>query len=395
MKTLVNIARVIVGLLFIFSGLVKANDPNGLSYKMQEFFDVWGMSSLHYISLTLAVIMIAFEMIAGAALLLGWKIKQVSWLILILIIFFTFLTGYAFLSGKFKDCGCFGDCLPITPLASFIKDVVLLLLIIFIFKNKKYIQPLFSKGVNLIMMLCISLASFAGQWYTLQYLPVVDCMPFKINGNIPQLMKVPANAVPDSTVITFEYEKNGKKVEFTADNFPADFTDDAYKFIARHDKVVKPGYNNIPPVKSFSFINDSGADVATEILNHQNVYLLFVEDVTTPISNWQSDFEALYKKASQKNIPIYIITATKPALLAAIAATGFKNVMVLEGDRTMIRTAARTNPTLYLLQKGTIIHKWSYKRFGSAIENIAQLAAQPKMVAAPAADSTVADSIIQ
>src|SRR5580765_4578892 len=122
MKAAVNIARVIVGLLFIFSGLVKANDPLGLSYKMQEFFELWGMSKFNSWSLLMSVLMNAFEIIAGFALLLGWRIKLFSWLLLLLIIFFTFLTGYAFLSGKFQNCGCFGDCLPITPKTSFEKD---------------------------------------------------------------------------------------------------------------------------------------------------------------------------------------------------------------------------------------------------------------------------------
>ena len=116
MKVIVNIARIIVGILFIFSGLVKANDPIGLSYKMQEFFLVWGTSFLDGISLALSVIMIAFEIIAGAALLLGWRSKTISWLLLLLIVFFTFLTGYAYLSGKFKNCGCWPTRQPLLTL---------------------------------------------------------------------------------------------------------------------------------------------------------------------------------------------------------------------------------------------------------------------------------------
>jgi len=121
MKAVVNIVRVIVGLLFIFSGLVKAIDPLGLSYKMQEFFELWKMSDLNSWTLLFSILMNAFEIIAGFALLLGWRIKLFSWLLLLLILFFTFLTGYAYLSGKFKTCGCFGDCIPITAQASFLK----------------------------------------------------------------------------------------------------------------------------------------------------------------------------------------------------------------------------------------------------------------------------------
>ncbi|HET9431373.1 MAG TPA: MauE/DoxX family redox-associated membrane protein, partial [Chitinophagaceae bacterium] len=125
MKISVTITRLIVGLLFIFSGLIKANDPLGLSYKMQEFFELWGMAPFNNWTLTLSVLVIAFEIIAGVALLLGWQMKLFSWLLLLLILFFTFLTGYAYLSGKFKNCGCFGDCIPITAKTSFIKDLIL------------------------------------------------------------------------------------------------------------------------------------------------------------------------------------------------------------------------------------------------------------------------------
>ena len=142
MKLVINITRFIVGLLFIFSGLVKANDPLGLSYKMQEFFEIWnqGLAKgssffnntlvnffeyLHGHSLALSILMIVFEIIAGLAVLLGWKMKFFSWMLLLLIIFFTFLTGYAYYSGKFTNCGCFGDCIPISPATSFTKDLIL------------------------------------------------------------------------------------------------------------------------------------------------------------------------------------------------------------------------------------------------------------------------------
>ena len=136
MKILINTTRAIVGILFIFSGLVKAIDPLGLSYKMQEFFDLWHMTQFNNQTLWLSVMMITFEIIAGAALLLGWQMRIFSWLLLLLILFFTFLTGYAYLSGKFKNCGCFGDCIPITPLTSFLKDLVLTALIVFLFGNR-------------------------------------------------------------------------------------------------------------------------------------------------------------------------------------------------------------------------------------------------------------------
>src|SRR3569623_1979423 len=117
MKKKYLVIRWIVGLLFIFSGLIKANDPLGLSYKMQEFFEAWGLpNSFNDFTLVMSLVMNAFEILAGVAVIIGWRMKLFSWLLLLLIIFFTFLTGYALFSGKIKTCGSFGDCLPLTPL---------------------------------------------------------------------------------------------------------------------------------------------------------------------------------------------------------------------------------------------------------------------------------------
>src|ERR1700744_3488020 len=148
MKLLISIVRTLVGVLFIFSGLVKADDPLGLSYKMQEFFEVWNFHWLDHLTLAFSILMIVFEIVAGVAILLGWRMKLFSWLLLLLIIFFTFLTGYAFLSGKVRECGCFGDCIPLTAGQSFSKDLILLLLILFLFAMRSRIKPLLSPVIS-------------------------------------------------------------------------------------------------------------------------------------------------------------------------------------------------------------------------------------------------------
>ncbi|MFV0607278.1 MAG: BT_3928 family protein [Niabella sp.] len=370
MKKLVTIIRVVVGVLFIFSGLVKAIDPMGLSYKMQEYFDLWGMSALNSTTLVLSVLMNAFEIFAGVALLLGWKPKIVNWLLLLLIIFFTFLTGYSYLSGKFSNCGCFGDCIPITSKTSFLKDIILLVLILFLFFNTRYIKQFFSKSTTRFILIIATVATFILQWYVLHYLPVIDCLPYKVGNNIPQKMMMPANAVPDSTVINFIYQKNGQEVSFTADNFPEDFNDSTYTFIKREDKVITEGKNNVPEIRAFSFTNNAGNDLGQEILNAPEAVVLFVEDASHPIGDWQNKFSNIYETARQKNIPVYLITSTMATVQEAINNTTFKNITLLNGDRVTIRTAARTNPTVYLIKKGTIKGKWSYKNFSKALNII-------------------------
>ena len=377
MKAAVNIARIIVGVLFIFSGLVKANDPLGLSYKMQEFFELWGMHQFNSWTLLLSVLMNAFEIIAGFALLLGWRIKLFSWLLLLLIVFFTFLTGYAYLSGKFRSCGCFGDCLPITPKTSFLKDVALLILIGFLFWKQKLITSLFPGKATTITMLGITVLSFGMQWYSLTYLPFVDCLPYKKGNNIAEKMKMPADAIPDSTVITFIYDKGGKQVEFTADKFPADFNSTTYKLIKRYDKVVRRGKNNQPPIAGFNLSGITNEDSTQIVLQQSYAVLLFCENFNVPVSTWEKSFSKVYAEAKAKNIPVYLITTQPGEAEAKLAGTSFRNVQVLKCDNTAIRTAARTNPCLFVLKQGTILGKWSRHHFSSAGKLLKGINVQP------------------
>lgn len=370
MKASVNIARIIVGLLFIFSGLVKANDPLGLSYKMQEFFELWGMTKFNSWTLLMSVLMNMFEIIAGFALLLGWRIKLFSWLLLLLIIFFTFLTGYAYLSGKFKNCGCFGDCIPITPLTSFIKDLILLALIGFLFLKRNLIKPAFSEKVNTISMLGVTAISFGIQWYALNYLPFVDCLPFKQGNSISEKMKIPPGARPDSFAIRFTYEKEGNQYEFSPNDLPADLG--TYKFISRKDKLIRKG-NAEPAIKGFSLSGVTGEDSTEIILNQPYAVLIFCEDFSIPVSKWEKEFSKIYSTLKSRNIPAYMISGRPDEAPKKISGTGFSDIQILKCDFTTIRTAARTNPCIYLLKTGTIEGKWSYRRMNSVQSAIKQI----------------------
>lgn len=365
-----TITRIIVGLLFIFSGLVKANDPLGLSYKMQEFFELWHMSQFNNLTLSMSVVMNALEIIAGVALIIGWRIRFFSWLLLLMILFFTFLTGYAYLSGKFKNCGCFGDCLPITPLVSFLKDLALLALIGFIFVKKNLIKPAFREPTSLVIMGLTALFCFGLQWYTLTRLPIVDCLPFKKGNNIPAKMQSPPGSVPDSFAIRFVYEKGGKQYEFSATELPADL--DTYKFVDRIDKLVRKG-NAEPPIKGFNLTGPGGSDSAQAVLQLPYALLLFCEELSSPPGSWKESFGEIYGAAKQKNIPAWMVTTQPSSVPGAISGTSFKDIPIFSSDYTAIRTAARTNPCLYLLKNGTVIGKWAKNDFGKVKEIIQHL----------------------
>ena len=394
MKIIINIIRIFVGVLFIFSGLVKANDPLGTAYKMEEYFEVWNtdlststfflkdtlMNLFHFLNghtLFLSVTMNAFEIIAGAALLLGWRMKLFSWLLLLLMIFFTILTGYTYKTGRPTNCGCFGDCLKITSQFSFYKDVLLSALILIILFARKYIKPLFAPRLNTGLMFLVTIFSFGLQWYALRYLPPVDCLPFKKGNSIPEKMKMPANAVPDSIVMTFVYDKQGQKVEFTADKFPADFNDSLYKFINRYDKLVRKGKNNEPPIKGFSLTSANSVDSSgntsindsTEvILSQPNSLLLFNTNLPEKNPAWKEDLQLVYAEAGKKGIPFYFVTTNRDSANTIFSQMGFKNITVLACDFTAIRTAARANPTLYYMKQGIVAGKWSYANLDEALK---------------------------
>jgi len=349
-------ARFFVGVLFIFSGLIKVNDPVGLSYKMQEFFEVWQIHFLNDYSLAFALVMNVFEIVAGVAVLVGWRMKLFSWLLLLLIIFFTFLTGYALFSGKIKTCGCFGDCLPLTAAQSFMKDLILLVLILFIFFKSNSVIQAFSNKIALVLIVLSTIISFGLQAYVLKYLPFVDCLPYKVGSNILKQMQIPEGAVPDSMVLTFKYKHNGKVVEFDGANFPEDFNDSTYEFIDRYDKLVKKG-NAVKPIPDFSLTTLAGTDSTLQVLN-TNKYLILMVKHFDDVDTWKKDFEALVLQCNQNQIPVVIAT---PSTAIAVQQFGNnKGLSILACDATAIKTAARVTPTYYVMQQANIVAKYSY-----------------------------------
>ncbi len=374
MKLLVNFSRIIVGVLFIFSGLVKANDPLGLSYKMQEFFEVWAQTTalkstmewLFNYSLYFSLIMITLEIIVGVGILLGtWK-RFFSLLLLLLIIFFSFLTGYAVLSGKIATCGCFGDCIPLTAMQSFIKDIILLVLILIIFSGAKYITPVLTTTAN-FFILFISVGIIAGfQWFVMRHMPVVDCLPFKIGNNLLELRKMPANAVPDKKDFKFLYKKDGKQQEFTRKNIP----DSTWEFVSREDFIVEKGKNNEPPIKDFYLSTASGNDSTEEILSTPGkYYLFFIKDLSTGTDHWLNNFTALYDQAKQQKIPLYIVTSQTDIVQQFFNVRNNFNLPVVSLDATALKTAARTNPELYLMNGPVVKNKWGWADLKNAISH--------------------------
>jgi len=372
MKSFVTIARILVGALFIFSGLVKAIDPLGLAYKMQEFFEVWAadgyfkslMDWLHVYATGFSIFMITLEVVLGVALLIGWQKKLTTWLLFLLTLFFTFLTSYVLFSGKIRACGCFGDCIPLTPIQTFTKDIILTVLIITLLFGQKYIQPLFKKMIGAVIVLLSIVAVLWLQFYVLKHLPVKDCLPYKIGNNILELRKMPKDAVQDKFEYSFVYEKNGEKKEFKVTAIP----DSTWKFVERKETLIQKGKNNTPLINDFTFTTESGNDTTEAILSEPGeYYLLFVKDFDKKNDKWYPEFRTFY---ANRIPPVYLITAdTKTANEIFNVPDQFK-LPVFSCDGTAIKTAARVNPTLFLMKGAVIQNKWSWNEAKSWTRNI-------------------------
>jgi hypothetical protein len=290
-------------------------------------------------------------------------------MLLLLIIFFTFLTGYAVLSGKIRECGCFGDCIKLTAGQSFIKDLILLALILILFVNRKSIIPFHGSKIPMLMLLLTSVMAFVFQFYVLAYLPVVDCLPYKVGNNIPEKMKIPAGSLPDSTVINFVYKKGGAEIEFDADHFPADFNDSLYQFVKRYDKVVRAG-NAQPPIKDFVIISPTGTDTTMAILQQSGMqFIIFSKTAPKDIKDWTwiPELKTIQSAAKEKQIPLIWVSADADNTVRGLSKLQVEGIPVMRGDLVAIKTAARVDPTIYLLKDGTIQGKWSYARFNKVV----------------------------
>lgn len=366
MKYILWFLRIVVGVLFIFSGLVKANDPLGLVYKMQEFFEALHMAFMIPYAFIFSIVMIAFELLAGVALLLGYAFRVFSVLLLLLNMLFTFITAFALFTGTVKECGCFGACIKISNEATFWKDVVLLAFSVILFAYRKRVMPLFGKYTGTAIMVLACFFAFGIQVWALEHLPFYDCLAFKVGNNIPEKMKVPPGSVPDSFASVFIYEKDGVKKEFNETNYP--WQDTTWKFVDRKDKLVREG-NAEPPIKDFIITDYDGNDLTQSIITNPGyVFLFFVKDAREARTDNMDRIRALIPAAEKYDIPTFVLCSSpKSDALAFRQQQGLGMVPFYQFDGTVSKTAMRSNPGLMLIKNGTIMGKWSYRDFPKSI----------------------------
>ena len=355
MKNIITqFSRIFVGILFIISGLIKLNDPVGFSYKLAEYFGepVFNIPFLVPAALSLALFLVIVEVILGVMLLIGYKSKFTIASLLLMIVFFTFLTFYSAYFDVVKDCGCFGDALKLTPWESFTKDVVLLFFILILFFNKKLVQPLFEKSVqNVITYASIVLCMFMAVW-VLNHLPIIDFRPFKVGNNIQKGMEIPEGAPQSVVAMTFIYKVNGVDTEFSEDdlmNLP-----DGAEFVDRKDKVITEGY--VPPIHDFTMIKDD-SDYKDELLQEPKLLMLVSYDLTIAESGGMEKMEKLNQEAKAKGYKVIGMTNSSSEEIQKAQKKYGITFDYYTCDAIALKTIERANPSIVVLNKGTIKQK--------------------------------------
>lgn len=354
MKLLRDACRFIIGIVFIFSGTVKAIDPLGTVYKFQDYFQAFHLSFLKEFSLPLTIILCTLEFIAGFSLLLNIRQKAGLVIVLLLMVVFTPLTFILALTNPVTDCGCFGDAVHLTNWQTFLKNIILLIPFIYLFITRNEIAPGSSKTRSWIIISIASTAFILFIFYNLRYLPVIDFLPYKTGTYIPDKMKMPEGSQGDKYKTTLVYQKDGRKQEFTLETYPAN--DTTWKFVEQKSVLISKGYQ--PPIHDFSITTVSNEDITNQILSSEKPVLLMISKKLK-----EADPDLLRAGINKgyycmgNLIDFYLVTASGSD---EVRTYGNGIITFCFGDETTLKTMIRSNPGYILLRKGTIIGKWSW-----------------------------------
>ena len=367
MRILYTLSRYFVGILFIFSGAIKINDPVGTQIKLQEYFEVFSsdFSSVFELlvpfALFISVFLCTLEIIIGLALIMNYHMNLISKLTLSLIVFFTFLTFYSAYFNKVTDCGCFGDAIKLTPWESFYKDIILLFfsLIIYYLQSKLknqvgffYLKIMDDKNIKNGIIIFITTICLIVSYTAINFLPFIDFRTYKIGNNIPQMM-LPSEELKYSYIM----EKDGRDYEF--ENYPLDNT---FKF--KEIKLLNPEAE--PKITDYSLWNDDG-DFTNESFKGNKLFIIFHDVNKIGISN-NNVSEFINKVKILENginfwVETIIITSSDEKSIKKFKEKFDLNFKTVYGDATVLKTIIRSNPGFFLMRNGTVRGKWHFNSF--------------------------------
>lgn len=366
-----TICRLLLAVAFIFSGFVKAIDPLGTQYKIQDYLEAVGLSGYipDWLTLTTSLCLSSLEFCLGIFLLFAIRRRLVSRLALLFMIVMTLITLWLAISNPVKDCGCFGDAIHLTNWQTFGKNLVLLaaagvvawcptLMIRFISKRNQGIVINFS----ILFILIVSV-------WSLYDLPMFDFRPYHIGANIKKGMEIPKGAKKPQFETTFIMEKNGQRKEFTLDNYP----DSTWTYIDARTIQTEEGYE--PPIHDFSITDMATEEDITERVLSQKGYtfLLIAPYLEQADDSNFGEIDRISEYAQDNGYHFYCLTASGEKGINQWRDLTGAEYPFCTTDATTLKTVIRSNPGLLLLKQGTIVRKWSHNNLPSAEELSAPL----------------------
>ena len=349
-----------LALTFILSGYVKAIDPLGTQYKLNDYAAAMHLSEYipDWLTLTGAIALAMTEFALGIFMLFAIRRHLVSRLMTAMMVMMTLITVWIFIANPVKDCGCFGDAIKLTNGETLLKNIVLLAAAIVTAMRPLDMARLISKSnqwivtnYTLVYIVCTSL-------YCLYALPTFDFRPYHIGADIKKGMEIPEGAEQPEFETTFILKKNGQTREFTLDNYP----DSTWEFVDSKTVQTRQGYE--PPIHDFSLTDTkTGEDITDNVLSHKGyTFLLISRSLAYADDSNFGDIDQIYEYASEHNIPFYCVTASTDSDINRWRDLTGAEYPFCTADETTLKTIIRSNPGLLLLKDATIIGKWSHNQ---------------------------------
>lgn len=353
----VNACRFLLGITFIFSGFVKAVDPLGSYYKIQDYVTAFGIAEWipAFVLLLFGIILASLEFSIGIFLFFGIRRLISSLLAMLLMIVMTPLTFYLAIANPVSDCGCFGDAWVLTNWQTFGKNVVLLAAAIIVFRQYKLIVRFITAKMEWLVSMYTLFFVFVLSFYCLANLPILDFRPYKIGTDIKAGMEIPEDAKPSVFETYFILEKDGKQREFTLDNYP----DSTWTFVEARTVLKEKGYE--PPIHDFSLIElSTGEDITDNVLAYKGYTFLLVAHRIEEADDGNIDLiNEIYDYSVEHGYKFYALTSSSEEAIEEWCDQTGAEYPFCQVDDITLKTIIRSNPGLLLLKDGIILNKWA------------------------------------
>lgn len=349
-----------VGALFIFSGLIKLNDPIGTQIKLEEYFEVFADdfgSFFHFFvpfALEIGMVLIILELVLGVAVLIRYRMERTTVALLVLMVFFTFLTFYSAYFNKVTDCGCFGDAIKLTPWESFTKDVVLMVFVLHLFWHRRRFKSVLPQLAGAVILGVVALTSLSVGVYAIAHLPFIDFRAYKIGNNIPQQMQP-----EEQPRIEYIFEKDGEEVR--SETFLSEADGYTYKDsrVLNEDKIVAK-------ITDYAVYNTDGDDVTASTFEDAKLMIVIYDASKADADNIDRLRELI--NALDGKVEMMILTSSAAQDIDAFRHEHQLAAPYYAADATVLKTIIRSNPGITLWVDGTVKGKWHHNDTPDAAE---------------------------